>query len=287
MGIRGLRPGGGSMKMLLMAGKAKANVAAPDGPSAITPSIVWVGGGGWGQLRALTTAGDGNIYLLRGRGFDVLIDAGAGSVLPLERNLRQLGDDPRRVREVWLTHLHSDHSGGAAVWQRRHGSAVRLSARGAGCLRRGDLRLVGGLLAGARPTWTTPAKFLPLRPGQRLRCPPHELTAVPLPGHTPDCVGFRGRIDGLDVLFSGDAIIGDQPPALGVVGWLDGLWQSSVSTYVQTLRAVLAEPPELLLPGHGVGQAGPAVRRSLKNCLARLAKVQAIPHAHTMFPFMG
>jgi glyoxylase-like metal-dependent hydrolase (beta-lactamase superfamily II) len=231
--------------------------------------------------------GDGNIYLLRGGRFDVLIDCGGNrDVRLLERNIRLAGSDPERVGQVWLTHSHSDHAGGAAAWQKRHPRTLCcLAAVAAKLMRQGNYRLVGTAAIGG--SFEAPARLRPLQSGRLLRCGQHELTVVPLPGHAPDCLGYRGQVDGIDCLFSGDAIIGDQGKAKGVVGWLDGLWLSSVPTYVQTLQAVLARPPELLLPGHGYCQAGPAVRPSLKNCIARLRKVQAIPHAGTMFPFMG
>ncbi len=263
---------------------AKPNVKAEGSVSAITESIWWVGRGAWGGLPALTTGGS-NVFLIRGERFDVLVDAGDGfGIRELERNIRRAGSDPFRVREIWMTHSHWDHLGNAAAWQRKYPHvAVRLSWQGVRYLKKKDYRLVGVPL-NPSISFEPPGNVRPLRDGQALRCPPFEFRAVHLPGHTPDCVGFRGNVDGLDAMFTGDAIIGDQGPVRGVIGWLDGLWQSDIQTYERTIRAVLRNPPQLILPGHGVPSYGTAARRSLRNCLWRIRKILAIPHCPTTLP---
>jgi hypothetical protein len=52
------------------------------------------------------------------------------------------------------------------------------------------------------------------------------------------------------------------------------------------MRAAIANPPQILLPGHGLALKGPAVKTSLRNCLRRLGWVRKIPQAHTMFAFV-
>lgn len=264
--------------------RAKPNVRAERAVSAITDSIWWVGRDTWGDLPPLTTGGS-NVFLIKGNRFDVLVDAGNGCpIRQLEENIRRAGSEPSRVREIWMTHSHWDHLGNAAAWQRKYPHVVvRLSDQGVRYLKRKDFRLVG---APFDPSikFDSPASVRPVRNGQVLACPPHRLRAIHLPGHTPDCVGYRGTIDALDVMFTGDAIIGDQGPARGVIGWLDGLWQSDAPTYETTIKAVLGDPPQLIVPGHGVPSYGPAARRSLRNCLWRIRKVTAIPHGSTMLP---
>lgn len=256
-------------------------------PSRITPSIWWIGRGNWGGLPALTGV-DCNVYLLRGDKFDVLVDPGWCSDLRLyEKNIRALGGDPARIGGIWLTHLHWDHSRNVQRWQRRRpGLACRLSDVGAAFLRRGDWRLVGAAMDPSHK-YQPPVRFIGVKPGATVRCDPWEFRAVPLPGHTPDCMGFRGRVDGLDVMFTGDAIIGDQGEVRGNVGWLDGLWLSDVNAYEQTLKTQVKRPPGLMLPGHGAGHAGASVGRSMRNCLWRIRKLMAIPHLGSMMAIFG
>ena len=252
----------------------------------ITPSIFCVGRGSYAGEESISGPGDGNLFLVRGDRGAVLIDLGGGwHAAQVEANVAACGVSPQDIAEAWLTHLHCDHSGGVAAWQDRRPLTCRLSAIGCKMLGRGDLRLAGVPAIG--PGYRPPTSPRPLRPGQKLRLPPWTLEVVPLPGHSADCLGFRGLIDGKDVLFSGDAIIGDQKGAPGAIGWLDILWMSNVRQYEQTMRDTIANPPQILMPGHGLALKGPAVKASLRNCLRRLGWVRKIPQAHTMFPFMG
>ncbi|GEM_PF-4471223 len=256
-------------------------------PTLVLPSIAWVGRSGWGGLPPLTDGAGANIWLLRGTEFDVLIDCGSesGNPLRLNRRLRAVGSARHRIGEIWLTHSHTDHSGGALRWQERYPRLrCRLAEIGCDFLQRGDLRLTG-VAMDPHSRFIPPRRPIPVREGEVLLCPPWKLTVVALPGHAPDCVGYRGEVDGWDVMFTGDAIIGDQGKVRGNVGWLDGLWLSDAPLYERMLAAATRHPPEVMLPGHGVPHAGATVRRSLRNCLWRLKQVNAIPSAPSMFPF--
>lgn len=256
-------------------------------PSSITPSIWWAGRSGW-NMADLTPKPDCNIYLLKGREFDVLIDCGIGaSLAELEDNIRQDGSDPARIREIWLTHSHLDHFVRAGYWAAKYPETVcRISRIALEYLDRNNLRLVGYDFFGPPPVdWTIPPRLLPLQEGSLLTCPPWELRVEELPGHVPDQIGFRGQVDGLQVLFCGDAALGDQGEAKGCIGWMDGYWLSSVTDLQKTLERLVADPPDLLLPGHGWPHAGASARRSLRNCLRRVQRFAALPELGGMIPF--
>jgi glyoxylase-like metal-dependent hydrolase (beta-lactamase superfamily II) len=265
--------------------KPQVNVTAERDPTQVVEGLWWVGRGPWGMLPALTSVGDANIWLIRGEKFDVLVDVGGGpSLAPLEGRIRQAGGDPRRVREIWLTHSHYDHTCNAARWLAKYPRArCVMSATAAEFFRRRDLRLTGmAMFPGLK--YQIPRRLSAVRTGNVLECPPYRFRAVELPGHTPDCVGFRGLIAGVDAMFTGDAIIGDQGAVRGSIGWLDGLWLSDVRVYQRTLQKVAGDPPGLILPGHGVPHYGPAAKRSLRNCVRRIGKLLAIPNLPSMMP---
>ncbi len=262
----------------------KPNVEVTGKPTQVLGGLWWIGRGQWGGLPLLTDPGDSNIYLLVGGGRCVLIDSGQGPPAALERRMRHAGVRASDVAEIWITHSHWDHFAGAALWQSKHPRCkVRIARRAVQMLRRGDQRLIGGAIAGKGPM-PVPRRLAAVDDGDRLACPPYEFAAVALPGHTPDCTGFRGVVDGVDCLFSGDAIIGDQVVGNGVIGWLDGLWLSDVPSYRRTLEKAATKPPGLLLPGHGRPIAGAAVARSIRNCRNRLAQLMDIPHLQSMLP---
>lgn len=264
--------------------KKRPDTAAHPHPSAITNSIAWVGRTAWDDLPMLTHPTDCNIFLLRGDHFDVLIDAGGNaSTTKLERNIRSAGSDPERVREIWCTHSHLDHFIGAGHWVVRHPrTRVRVSHVAIRFLKRKDYRLVAMRFSPAMPgVLRVPRTLEAFRQSDVLDCPPFKLRVHELPGHTPDCVALRGKVDGFDVMFSGDVAIGDQNGSKGVLGWLDGYWRSNVSAYERSLKTLAIDPPDLLLPGHGLPHFGASARRSLRNCLTRIQRFK--PWAD-MFP---
>ncbi|MBI3831665.1 MAG: MBL fold metallo-hydrolase [Planctomycetes bacterium] len=258
-----------------------------DRASAVLPSVWWVGRGSWGQVPALGGQSGCNVWLLKGRAFDVLVDSGMDAdTKKLEACLRAAGHDPRRIREIWITHSHTDHIIGAVAWTKKYPRLrVRVPRMCYDYLKRGNYRLVGCGYDGNRSAFRAPARMTPFDPGAALACPPFRFKVVPLPGHIPDHVGFRARMHGLDVLFTGDAIIGDQGKAKGVVGWLDGFWLSNLRTYIQTMETIRKNPPDLFLAGHGVPHFGPSARRSIRNCELRLKQMAKIKALGTMVPF--
>jgi glyoxylase-like metal-dependent hydrolase (beta-lactamase superfamily II) len=270
------------------ASRTRPDVREHPGPSAITPSIWWVGRGSWGVLPILTRDGDCNIFLLKGEEFDVLIDTGFGAALgSLERNIRRAGSEPGRVREIWLTHSHLDHFVGAGRWTARYPETVcRISHLSIQFLEQRNYRLIGSFHPARPRGFRLPRRLEPLREGDRLRCPPFEFGVEELPGHVPDHLGFRGEVDGLQVLFSGDAAIGDQNNIPGMIGWIDGYWLSSLPVYEKTLERLEANPPDLLLPGHGRPHSGASVRRSLRNCLRRVQRLLASPDVQHLGPYL-
>ncbi len=268
----------------------KPNVSAADGPSAITPSLWWVGRSAWGGLPPLTPSFDGNIFLLKGDRYDVLIDAGGGpSIKDLQHNIRLAGSTPERIREIWITHCHCDHFLGAGPWAAKYPRTICcLSKVGLTLLRRKDYRLTGLYLGPG--ALKLPKKLQPLEDGSVLRCPPFELRVEATPGHVPDGLCFRGQVDGLELLVTGDTVIGDQHiPGTGLqkgmIGWICGSWMSNMRSYRQSLARLAATRPDLLLPGHGLPQAGPAARSSLKNALRRVERLMAFPDFLNLGPY--
>lgn len=274
--------------------RTQVDTKGHDRPSAITPSIWWVGRSGWGGIPELTHPTDCNIYLLKGKNFDVLIDAGGNpSVAKLEANIRAVGSSPSRIREIWLTHSHGDHFLGAGVWAKKYPKTIcRLPKLGIERFLKQDYRLIGSFHPPKPAHFHLPKNLLPLKEGSVLRCGTVKLTVEETPGHTPDCLVFRGKVDGIKVLIGSDTIIGDQPDSRarggvlkGVVGWIDGYWSSNIPQFQKTVAKLAKKPVDLILPGHGVPHSGKAAASSLKNCAARLDRMVANLDMFNMGPY--
>lgn len=202
-----------------------------------------------------------NIWHVRGTERDLLIDAGLG-IGSLRSQLPDLFD---RELVVVATHAHVDHTGGLAEFEEW---SMHAEERGAGS--DDDMNFlvrdtypeetlksltaagydVPPILIDALPReGYDPASFRP-RPGVPsgrvsegdviVLGNERRLTVLHLPGHTPGGVGLWD--EQRRMLFSGDTIY-DGP-------LLDGLPESSVHAYVETMKRLRDLPVEMVHAGH-------------------------------------
>lgn len=147
-----------------------------------------------------------------------------------------------RITNLWLTHAHFDHFGGAAAL------ADGLDPPPPVALHPADhplWRLHGGAAAfGFQDFDPGPEPTIPLEHGMELRLGEHRFEVRHTPGHTPGHVSFLLRDSGIQ--FCGDLIF------MGSVGRTD-LPGGDTQTLLASIRnEVLTLPDEVrLLSGHG------------------------------------
>lgn len=95
------------------------------------------------RLCVLGSGSEGNSTLIHTGDSAVLIDAGF-SCKEMENRLEKAGFSPDRVDAIAITHEHADHLRGAALFSRRHGAPVYLTA--------GTARAANGQLEKCGPT---------------------------------------------------------------------------------------------------------------------------------------
>ena len=184
----------------------------------------------------------------------------------LDRAIASLQESGRRIVEIWLTHHHTDHVGGAAYLRERLGvpvaahplTAQRLSSRVTvdRMLHDGDVIDLAG-------------------------DPPRRVRVVFTPGHAPGHVCIFEEHSRF--LVAGDMIAGT-----GTI--LIEPSEGDMSDYLASLERMKALEPAALLPAHGPDTVGPGAPRSKidryiahrlwreKQVLAALAKLgQAAP----------
>lgn len=201
-----------------------------------------------------------NIWHIRGREMDVLIDSGMG-IAPLRPEL--LRRFPDREPVVVITHGHLDHMGSAhefaECWAHR---LEPTTESGFGTLFGPDLiRILGAEdveFAPPPPLMVTALPYadysvddyelVPVVPTRRLEegdeidLGDRVLTVLHLPGHTPGSIALHDIAN--KVLFTGDVIY--DPPAL-----LDSLHGSDLADYRLSVRRLLDVNVEVVHAGHG------------------------------------
>lgn len=202
-----------------------------------------------------------NIWHLRGRDRDLVVDAGLG-VVPLRPALPWLFErDPILV----VTHAHLDHMGGAAEFgevcahpaEPVHDPVPGTldTARLAGLLGL-DLSGAPELMLTALPSADyDPASYhlapvpspRPVTDGDRIDVGGRELAVLHLPGHTPGSLAVFDPADG--TLFSGDVVYDlDEGEQL-----LDEIHGADAGDYLRSLARLADLPVGVVRPGHGPG----------------------------------
>jgi glyoxylase-like metal-dependent hydrolase (beta-lactamase superfamily II) len=190
-----------------------------------------------------------NIWLIRGRDADMLIDTGLG-VSSLKVYLAQLLDKPLKVV---ASHVHFDHSGGCHEFEHVHIHANEHAA------------LIGGdqdaMLAAPEHNFVPQQDFeqLPyagftasdyavracpqatrLHHGDTIDLGDRAFEVLHLPGHSPGSIGLFDRRAGQ--LFSGDVVYDGE--------LLDELAESVVDDYVHSMQSLLELNADEVHAGH-------------------------------------
>lgn len=202
-----------------------------------------------------------NIWHLRGRDRDLLIDTGMG----IASLLAAFPDLFAREPLVVATHSHGDHVGSLYEFSERaaHAAAVELlsagghrrslwrddwPARVVALLREAGYRLNRSLLS-ALPHEGFDLQHVPLRAapptqllneGDLIDLGGRRLRVLHLPGHSPDSISLFEESSG--ILFSGDAIY-DGP-------LLYNLPDSDLASYAETMRRLMDLPLRIVHAGH-------------------------------------
>jgi len=163
----------------------------------------------------IPTGGMNNVFLLRGKEGNVLVDTGPpGKADLILARLAEHGVAPRDVHLILITHGHTDHFGSAAVLRQRTGAPVAVHALDVEAIRRGTnpaetlkptywmvalmMRIPGVFGEGHAPPFEPDIVF---EKGWRLEECRGAGEVIPTPGHTPGSVSVY--------LESGEAIVGD------------------------------------------------------------------------------
>jgi endoribonuclease LACTB2 len=177
----------------------------------------------------------------------------------LEREQARTG---AKLREIWLTHHHPDHAGGAAHLRERWNAPVAAHTATA--------QLLEGKVVIDRILEDGDTIDLPAHPSSLIPHPSSgwRLRAIFTPGHAPGHHCFFEESSG--ILISGDMVVG-----LGSV--LINPPEGNMKLYLESLERLLELPTQLIAGGHGPALIRPAdvIRQYIAHRLAREAQVLA------------
>lgn len=205
-----------------------------------------------------------NLYFVRGRDRDLLVDAGMG-ILPLTPVLPLTQSKPVLAL---ATHIHVDHVGALHEFADRAGLAAEAAlyetmpdeATYAEEYREREAPVTRMPVPGWKITdyRLQPAPLtLPLQEGDRVDLGDRSFAVLELPGHSP-CIALFDEANG--VLFAGDAIYDDL--------LLDDMPCSDKVAYRATMRRLIEEvDAKVVFGGHGEPFDGARMREIARNYL--------------------
>lgn len=202
-----------------------------------------------------------NIWHLKGRDVDLLVDTGMG-ICPLAPQIDTPAGKPLLVV---ATHIHLDHIGSLHEFADRAGpaqSAAEFARMGDAATYAHEFReLEGAVSRLPHPGWSAhdyriePAPLTRvLAEGDSVDLGDRRFSVLHLPGHSPDSIALFDEQDGL--FFSGDAIYDDT--------LLDDMPDSDRAAYRRTMRRLLDLP---ISTGHG--GHGPSFDRARMRAIAQ------------------
>ena len=205
--------------------------------------------GSW--QKGLSNDYDCEVYALEAGEEVVLIDAGCGRETErILANLKRDRVDPARVGTVLLTHEHSDHAAGAAVFRERFGARVMCHAAARPLVERGTDHELG--LDVARPNGVLPQDFQyrhspvdrALEDGETVEVGALKVRVIFTPGHSPGSACYLVDTAAGRALFSGDVVFWG-----GLISLLN-YWGCDLNAYRESLKKLAGLKVDLLLPGH-------------------------------------
>ncbi len=212
-----------------------------------------------------------NIWHLRGRDRDLLIDSGMG-VVSLRDRVALVAERPLIAV---ASHSHFDHIGSHHEFAERavHAAEAGIMANPGRAESLADIYVTdamftalppGGYSSEAYEVTPAPATRL-LADGEVIDLGDRHLTVIHTPGHSPGSIALWEEASG--ILFSGDAVY-DGP-------LVDDNYHSDADAYVATMERLLAIPARVVHGGHFASFDGKRLRVLIRRYLDKKETARA------------
>src|SRR5262245_22190637 len=174
-----------------------------------------------------------NTYLVIGSTpQSVLIDAGVGHPRHLASIDRELRTHAAQLRQVRVTHGHTDHVSGVPHLAARHRNVVFSK------------------FPWPEEDWRYDVRWHAVAEGDEIALGRSHLVVLHTPGHSPDHVTFWHESS--RTAFTGDLVVAGSSV---MIHWSRG---GDLSAYLRSIQRLLDLSPQILFPGHGPKVEDPA-----------------------------
>lgn len=215
----------------------------------ILDDVYIVGGGEYGI--GLSSNLDCNIFLVDGGSESALIDCGVGYKPEIIlNNIKIESIDLGKIKKLFLTHTHLDHSGGAYFFKENLSTEIFVSEKEASFLEEGNEEAIGLKIAkdsGLYPSdyCLKPVKVdVILKGWEKIKIGKYEIEVIPTPGHSSGSVCFLLIGHHKKILFAGDTVF-----QRGLIS-LQNLPDSSLTDYKIGINNLKNMDIDCLLPSH-------------------------------------
>jgi hydroxyacylglutathione hydrolase len=221
---------------------------------------------------ALTDDLDCNCYLFDSGAGLVLFDTGAGrDIGRIRAVIERDGLSFEDITQVFLTHGHADHSGGAAAIRAAGKARIVAGAKTGEVLAMGEvgISLDAARRAGVYPAdyrYTAPVPDLVIGPLETLEIGRLQITALPTPGHSVDHLSYLVNVANTGFLVSGDALFHS-----GRIIY-QASYDFDIGQSCKSMETIATQKFSGLLPGHGMF----TVSAGERHVQAALAAIQAM-----------
>jgi glyoxylase-like metal-dependent hydrolase (beta-lactamase superfamily II) len=183
---------------------------------------------------------DALVYLIKGEGTAVLIDAGAGKgSAVIWENIRESGVNPLELTHLILTHAHVDHIGGAAFFKDKTDCQIVAHQADQEAIESGDPVLTAASWYGMTLPHLTVDLVLREKIGEIFIGPEEKIVCLYTPGHTPGSLSpYLDRL-GKRVLFGQD-----------IHGPFSKDFGSNLNDWRRSMEDLLALKADILCEGH-------------------------------------
>jgi hydroxyacylglutathione hydrolase len=215
----------------------------------LTKDVYLVGGGN--LAFNLSYEADCHIYAITSQDQIALVDSGLGpGTEQVLENMRADGLDPRKLKQIFVTHYHADHAAALNRWRTLTGATICASRLSAPAIKAGDAETIG--LVAAKRAGYYPVDFqleacavdVEFDEGEQFEIGNLKLLPYATPGHSQDHFSFLLKGGDRDYLFSGDSLF------WGGTIILQNIPDCNLQACTATIERLAKLSFEALLPGH-------------------------------------